>query len=252
MSYFKKPYHDGVAEGDYSAKTSVNKFGCNPSVPATLEDVWDGSAVYEYLADDTFSLMYISSDDQSNDVGITWKVSGIDSDYNYSEVTGTLDGTDARTFVALTSGATDNKWWRIFRAYNTSGTAMTGNLYVSKANTDAGGDGIPDTATDIQAKILIAREQTLMALWTVPTGKTAWIHHYYASTSSAKVTEVTLLVRPFGGVFNTKHVLSINQGAIQHLFQFPISVAAKSDIKVMASAAGAGGIVTAGFDLYYE
>ena len=239
-----------IAEGIYTNHSPVNKFGHNSAVPASKEEIWDGSEVYEYLADDTFAIMYLSSDDETNDTGLTYSVQGIDSDYNYSTVTGTLDGTDARTGIALTSGATDNKWWRIFRVMNTSGTIATGNIYVSKA--DPAASGVPADTDDIQAKILIGMEQTLMALWTCPVDNTAYITSYYAATSTAKVTEVHLYVRPFGGVFNIKHIILINQGAYTHSFDFPVSVAAKSDIKVMAIATGGGGEISAGFDLWFE
>lgn len=242
-----------IAKGNISGRIGLNKFGFNGTIAATpFEEVWDGEAVYEYLADDTFATMYISSDDETNDIGLTYSVRGIDSDYNQSTVTGTLDGTDARTMVALTSGATDNKWWRIFRVIATSGTVATGNLYVSKDNTDVGGDGIPDTATDIQAKILIGNEQTLMALWSCPLAYTAYLHGYYAATSAAKITTVKIFVRPFGGVFNLKHIIVLNASIGEHNFYIPLPVAAKSDIAMKATAAGGGGSVAAGFDLWYE
>ena len=195
--------------------------------------------------------MYISSSN-SADQGLTYEVTGIDSDYNYSTVTVTTDGSDGQTFVALTSDATDNKWWRIFRAKNTSGTIAQGDIYISKDNTDTGPNGIPDDLDDVQAKILTGMEQTLMALWSCPVSNTAYLTSYYAATSTNKVTEVHLYVRPFGGVFNIKHIILINQGAYAHKFDFPILVAAKSDIKVMAIATGGGGEISAGFDLWFE
>jgi len=245
------PYSFDIAEGNVTGHTAVSKFGHNSAVGATLEPIWDYSGVYTYLANTTFATMYISSD-AAADQGMTYAVTGIDSDYNYSTVTVTTDGSDGRTFVALTSGATDNKWWRIFRAMNTSSQAAAGNIYISKDNTDVGGNGIPDTVTDIQAQILIGKEQTLMALWTCPVGNTAYLTSYYAATSTTKVTEVDLYVRPFGGVFNVKHIILINAGAYYHKFDFPLSVAAKSDILIKASAAGGGGEVSAGFDLWFE
>ncbi len=245
------PFLLNVARGGEPGFEPVIKFGHNAGVAASLEEVWDGSAVYQYLADDTFSTMYISSSAEA-DQGITYVVKGIDSDYKYSVVTGTTDGSDGRTFVALTSGAADNKWWRIFRAYNSSGTIAAGDIYFSKNNTDSGGNGIPDTLTDTQAKILIGREKTLMSLYTVPLNKKAQLLSFYASTSSAKVTEVHVYVRPFGGVFNIEFVLSLQQDHAKHPFDIPVPVSAKSDIKIMAKAAQGGGDVSAGFDLLLE
>jgi hypothetical protein len=245
------PSYVEIAKGNLANHTAVNKFGRNGAVGSSAEPVWDFSATYDYLADDTFATMYISSDN-SADQGLTYSVTGIDSDYNYSTVTVTTDGSDGTTFVALASGADDDQWWRVFRAVNTSGTAAQGNIYISKDNTDVGGNGIPDDTSDIQAQILIGNEQTLMALWTSPVDFTSYLTLYYASTSSSKVTNIYLFVRPFGGVFNMKHVISINANHISHEFSFPLVINGKSDIKVEADAAGGGGVVDAGFDLWFE
>ncbi len=248
------PYLYDIAKGKVPEHFALNKFGQNLAVPASpFEEIWDGSAVYEYLAGNTFAAMYISSD-AAADQGIEYTVWGIDSNYNSSTVTVLTDSADGTTFIPLTSGSLDNKWWRIFRVYNSSkpGIVAAGNIYVSKDNTDIGGNGIPDTATDIQAKIIIGNEQTFMSLFTVPVGFTAYITRFYASTSTNKVTEVHLLVRPFNGVFNAKAPISINQGRSEHPYDFPLVVEGKSDISIRAAAVGAGGIVSAGFDLWYE
>ena len=242
-----------VALGNIAGHEPLSKFGHNSDVGDAAEPVWDYAGTYEYLGDDTFSTMYISSDD-ALDQGITYEVTGIDSDYNYSTVEATTDGASGFTFVALTSGAADNKWWRIFRALNTSDTAAQGNIYISKDNTDTdgGADGIPDTVTDIQAQIKIGFEQTLMALWTCPVDYHAMMTSYYASTSANKATEVYLFIRPFGGVFNIKHLILINQGHSRQPFDFPLHIEEKSDIVIQALAIGGGGEVSAGFDLWYE
>jgi hypothetical protein len=245
------PYYTDIAKGNIPNHTAVNKFGHNSAVGATLEPVWDFSGVYDYLADDTFATMYISSDD-GLDQGMTYEVSGIDSDYNASTVTVTTDGSDGNTFVALSSGAADNQWWRIFRALNTSGTAAQGNIYISKDNTDVGGNGIPDDTADIQAQVVIGLEQTLMAQWTCPVDNQAFLTHLYASTSTVKVTEIHLYTRPFGGVFNIKYIITLNASAYAQRYDFPLNISAKSDIRIMASAVGSGGEVSAGFDLWYE
>ncbi len=227
------PYTYDIAKEDIPNHIAWNKFGQNLDVGASLEEVWDGSAVYDYLGSATFATMYISSSD-SADLDMTYTVEGIDSDFNFSSITGTIDGSDGQTFVALTSGATDDKWWRVFRALNTSGSVAAGTVYISKDNTDTAGgaDGIPDDTDDIQAEIKPAAEQTLMSLFTVPVGNTAYLIHFWASTSTNKVTTVNLYVRPFGGVFNVKAAMDINQGYSRHHYDFPVPIAAKSDIKI--------------------
>ena len=245
------PYYTDIAKGSVPDHFSVNKFGQNNSVAAVLEPIWDFSGAYEYLADDTFATMYISSDD-TLDRGMTYEVSGIDSDYNASTVTVTTDGADGFVFVPLTSGAADNQWWRIFRAINTSSTPAQGNIYISKDNTDVGGNGIPDDTDDIQAQILIGFEQTLMAMWTCPGGFTGRLTHLYGGTNLIKATEIQLYIRPFGGVFNIKFIMSVNAGVEEHIYDFPVLIPEKADVRIMGQASGGGGEISAGFDLWYE
>lgn len=251
LSVSSHPYYVDIVKGNVANHQAVNKFGRNTTVGASLEPVWDYSGPYEYLADDVFSPMYLSSDD-ALDQGMIYEVTGINSEYNYDTVLVATDGSDGQTFVVIPSNAADGEWWRIFRALNTSSTPATGNIYISKDNTDAGGNGIPDDTDDIQAQIKIGFEQTLMALWTVPVGMVAYMTSFYAATSSDKVTEVHLFYRPFGGVFNVEHSLDLAKGANQHPFDFPKVFAAKGDIKIVAAATGGGGVVDGGFDLWFE
>ena len=251
-------YQFDIAEGNVPGHYAVNKFGHNSAVGATIEPIWDYSGQYEYLADDTFATMYLSSDAEA-DQGLTYEIDGVDSDYAYFRATATTDGADGRTFVAIDSGAVGGQAWRIVRVRNTGNAgAAAGNIYISKDNTDVGGNGIPDTVADIQAQVLIGMEQTLMAMWTVPASRAgsaitmAYLTSFYAGTSTAKVTEIHLFYRPFGGVFNVKHTIPINAVATRHPYDFPVPYAPKGDLVIRASAAGGGGEVSAGFDLWYE
>lgn len=239
-----------IGLGKVAGHTAVNKFGHNPTVGnAAAEETWDGSAAYEYAA--AASLMWISSSDETNDVGLTYSVQGIDADGALATIEATLHAVDARTMVPVLSGGTDDKWLRIFRVHATSATAATGDIYVSKDNTDVGGDGIPDTATDIQAKIVIGNEQTLMTMFTVPTGKTGHLLGWEVSTSTAQVVTCELFVRENGKTFRIKGSMVINAAGGEHVFRLPLEIPALADVKVMAQAGAASAAVSASFDLYY-
>ena len=242
-----------VSKGNIDGVERVNKFGYNAAVGATLEAIWDYSGTYSWNADDTFVTMYISSDN-AGDQNLPYTVQGINSEYDWDSVDITTDGASGFTFVPIVSNAADGLWWRVNRALHTapSTTAALGNIYISRDNTDVGGNGIPDTVADIQAEILIGMEQTLMALWTIPRDRKAYLTHFYSSTSVAKVTEVRLYYRPFGGVFNIKHIVTINASSYQHEWHFPGQYAGKGDLMIQATAAGGGGKVAAGFSLWHE
>ena len=234
------PYLYDIAEGNVPNHESVSKFGHNADVGASVEEVWDGSASYVFMS--AASTLYLSSDNAGDDQD--YIVYGLDANWDAQSATVTANG---KSFVAI-----EGTWIRVFRVINQGTTDNAGNIYVSDSNTDAGGDGIPDTATAIKAKILAGLNQTMMAIWSVPDDYTAYLVSYYASTNSSKATDVYLMVRPFGGVFQVKKLITVYAGAQQIRYDFPLSIAAKSDVVIRAAATGGGGKVSAGFDIWYE
>ena len=139
----------------------------------------------------------------------------------------------------------------MFRVKNLGNTDNAGNIYIS-TDADAGGDGVPDVASGIKAMVTAGFNQTLMAIWSSPAASKAYMTRFYASTSSSKATEVHLYVRPFGGVFQIKKIITIFEGYSDIIYDFPLKIDAKSDVVIKASAAGGGGEISAGFDLWYE
>lgn len=234
------PYAWDIAEGNVPGHFSVNKFGHNSTVGAILEEVWDYSTAYTYLSSP--STLYISSGDNTDTQ--VYEVQGLDANWNYQTVTVSASG--------FTSVALPGEWIRVFRVKNLGATDNAGNIYIS-TDDDAGGDGIPDVASGIKAMITAGLNQTLMAMWSVPDAKTtAYLTKFYASTSSQKATEVHLYIRPFGGVFQIKKIITIFAGYSEITYDFPLKIPAKSDVAIKASTSGGGGEVSAGFDLWYE
>jgi len=157
----------------------INKYGINADVDGS-EDIWNygGTKTHLTVAD----TLYISSDDETNDVGIEITVEYIDEDGAAQTIVGNLHAVDARTFISLgVDGFAVNRAW-------VSGVLeqITGNVYVSSDNTDAGPDGIPDTVADIEAFLEPADQNTMQAIYYIPNevqGRTisgAWLYGYYA------------------------------------------------------------------------
>lgn len=172
----------------------VNKYGINADVDGS-EDLWNYGGTKTHLA--AAATLYISSDNQANDVGIEITVEYIDALGVAQTVVGNLDGTDARVFVSLAvSGLAVNRAW-------VSGALeqITGNVYVSSDNTDVGGDGIPDTVADIEAFLEPADQNTMQAIYRVPTqvnNKTvhgAWIFGYFADIHGNVASSTTVRLR---------------------------------------------------------
>ncbi len=223
--------------------TQLRKFGHSDGIGAAEETVWDGGTTYTFLtAATTLSLSSTSTKDTGAGAGArTVQVYGHTSDNVEQDEILTLNG--------VTPVYTATKYLRVHRMIVRSagtGTANDGTVWAGTGT--VGTSGVPANKF---AAALAGNNQTLMALWTVPAGKTGYMEDFYAATYSNKATLVRLRVRPPGEVFQTKKMILIDNNVEQiKLHEKPVSE--KSDIKITAMAAGGGGDVSAGFNLWYE
>ena len=220
--------------------SAVNKFGFG-TVGTTLIPVWDGGTAYTYPAAAT--VLKVSSSDTDDDVGgtgaLTVRVFGLDANYEPLDEYVTLTGQTA----AVTTG----EFLRVFRAYVvTAGTGgiNAGNIWFGTGTVTS---GVPATK---YAGITAGEGQTLMAIYTVPAGKTALMTGWHASTTADKgVVTVSLVARPLGGVFRTQEKHVVNPGDLSAHYLPEKAFEAKTDIEVRAKASAATEIVSATFDL---
>ena len=179
--FWRNQYSIGYGDARHGA-TVVAKFGENPDVDnATAEHVWDCpelGAPNEYVFTHSAYTLYLSSSSAA-DTTQTISVSGLDENWDRQTVTLTVTG---QTFAQVGSAS---GWMRVNRAFNagsaTPDDVLAGDLYLATDNTDAGGDGIPDTLTSIKACIRQGKEQTLMAIWTAPDDVLSYIDNWCAS-----------------------------------------------------------------------
>jgi hypothetical protein len=242
-----------IAKGDVSGTTFIHKFGNAPDFDTADNQVtiWDGAEdntswenmVYDYSS--TADIQYISSTDGGDTQTI--EVQGLDS--NYDLVTQTKD------LTGQTSATLDTALIRIFRMKNNGSTDLAGHVFCSTSTAGAG--GIP-TAANIRAIIQPGNNQTLMAVYTIPNGKTGYVRDWYASTSGANKTSnytIRLKARKLGGVFQLKHISAIaDNGAsyIHHRYEEPEVFTAKTDIEMtcqMLAGGGTAASVSGGFDI---
>ena len=235
-------YFTEIAEGNIPDHNFISKFGFDDDVDSSHQEVWTGSRAYPYMT--TASTLYLSSSNTNDDQ--SYEIQGLDGNWRLQTIRVTANG-----FLPITLPGT---WIRVFRVKNMGTTDNAGIIYVH-LDADPGGDGIPDTiATDSKAEIAVGRNQTLMAMWSVSRHHTAYITNFYASCShaTAKIGEIGLWIRPFGGVFQISKIISINSGKTATIkYDFPLKVEAKSDIRITAKSATAL-TVSAGFDVWYE
>jgi hypothetical protein len=239
-----------IAAGDVVDHSFVHKFGEAPDFDTTdgYVTIWDGAndgeaniMTYTYSTTADIDRVISSSAADTQDV----EIQGLDTNYDMVTQTITLNG---QTAVALTTSLI-----RVFRVKNVGTTDIAGRVSVYVNTTTTG--GIPDTPANVRAIVNDGNNQTLMAVFTIPAGYTGYMRDWYASTAGG-VTNAThvirLFARPFGQVFQLKHVSSITTTGtsyIQHKYEEPEVFSEKTDIEMKANTDVNASAVATGFDI---
>jgi hypothetical protein len=238
-----RTYEQLIVEDKVEDHHFISKFGHDSDATNADIEVWDGSIAYPYAS--SAETLYLSSTAAGDDQ--RYEVQGLDADWNMKTEEAVANGQNS---VAL-SGT----WIRTFRVKNLGTTDNAGTIHISTDSDASDTGGAPQTpATQSRAQITAGRNQTLMAIWSVPDGHDAYLTNYYASVAAttSRSVEVSLWVRPYGGVFQVKKIFSINSGTTTQLhYDFPLKIPQRSDVRVTANASGAAE-VSAGFDAWYE
>jgi hypothetical protein len=245
-----EPFELQVARGQIAYHETQFKFGFNPLVVDSLETVWAQGGLYTYLS--SASTLYISSSSTDDDVAGTGArtatVSGLDANYNEVSVTVDLDG---QTGVQLGDASNWIRVNRIIVDTAGSGGQNAGVIYVGDEASPS--SGVPSNK---YATVAIGDNQTLMALWTVPRGYTAYLHETHitvATEANNKYAIVTVLAKPEGGVFNIKDKFTTVLDTVTQKYNFPLKFSEKTDIEVRAigSSSNANIAISAGLDIVY-
>ena len=237
-----------IGKGNVTGHSYVQKFGEATNIDSAdpFVDVWDGtshgSGIKTYTFSTTADIDSISSSDNTDTQDI--ELQGLDTNWDLTVQTITLTG--------QTRKALDTPLIRVFRMKNMGSTNNAGDIfcYVNGAITA----GVPDVPADIRAIIQIGHNQTLMAIYAIPNGKTGYVCRRWASIL-AKVTGYSTVrshARPFGGVFQLKYsstLATTGTSSIQDNFTVPLKMPAKTDVKICADASSNDMGVSAGFDI---
>lgn len=219
-----------IANGQMLNTSHINKFGYTGASVNGTATIWDGTGTYTYLT--TPTTLRVESDEE-NDDGATYLIEGLDGDYNPVSETIT---TDANTGI----GTGTQQFLRVFRARITSnGGVNEGNVSIKKSDN-----------TTLLAYIKADNGQTLMSIYTVPAGKTAYLLKLHGSVDKANVdVKFMFFETPFGGSRNIKHMSGTQGGnPIDYDYLVPLRFEEKSDLEMRittSASCGAGGI----FDL---
>lgn len=199
------------------------KYGANHDVDTgSVEYVWDGSVEYNYpLANEN---LYLFSDN-SSDTGIEIEVSGLVEEGGLWNLKTVRHNTNGATPVSISD------FIRVFRARVVSSTSPVGNIQVSSGTT------VPSNITDLRCQISLnqisglSRNSTQMAMYTVPSGYTAFLFKVYTSVSKNKDAEFDFQIRPYNGAFYSTGLIGVFQQSLQSELGFE-RVEERSDIRV--------------------
>lgn len=224
-----------------NAKSFIHKFGSNPDVDQSVsitspETIWDGSSDFLFPpnAGTSIQMTSTSSSDSQSIV-----IEGLDDDFQNQTWEGSLNGVSYVQVPSL-------KWSRVFRAYNNGSSSLIGDVNISQV-------GNP---SNIYAKILDGNNQTLMAVYTIPSDCIGYLVRYQATAHNSQSASglgytMHMRVRKFGKVFRTQSVTSVSTThEVVQEFPFALALEPKTDILFnLVSANGNNGGVNVDFDI---
>ena len=230
-----EPFELQVARGQIGWHETIFKFGYNNNVGSTRETIWEQGGLYAYPASATvMTISSSSTDDTSAGTGArTVEVYGLDANYNPIDEVVTLNGqtpvNTTKAYLRINRG--------IVRSAG-SGGANAGTIY---AGTGTVTSGVPaNVYLSVNGE---GDNQTLMGLWTVPAGYTAFLTKMSLSTGTATQTpailNASLVARPFGEVFQIKERFTLTDGAHEQFYTFPLKFTEKTDLEMRAFSSSA-------------
>lgn len=244
VGYAEKDWYQAVAEGLVDGYSWVRKFGENPLITTGTdpEDIWGGGSIYTFST--TADITQLSSSNAGDTQSI--EISGLGANTNVVIQTKTLTG---QTPVTL-----DTPLLYAYRMRNMGATNIAGAVYLSTTGALLT-NGVPSVATT-RAQINNSMNQTLMAIYPVPYGKTLYLDSWSGamlrsgSGASPEAVTMTLRVREPGGVFQVKsNTDAINRGSSGWaiaLHGLPVTQGSVVLIRCEETTADVG--VSAGFD----
>ena len=223
----------GVAKGQFADISHIHKFGAVPAMSQNQTGtIWDvNDTNYPFSAFTTAGTLSVPAVDASDD-GISLTIIGLDENYDPQSETISVSST--------TSTTTTNSFIRVFRAY-------TGSTNVANINIQKGGTTV--------ARVSAGKAQTLMAVYTIPAGYTAYLLKGTATCQAGADATGNMYIRYFGeSSFRVGHSFEVSGAGGQYVYDFgvAIKIPEKSDIDVRATVRSNNARVTAAFDLILD
>ena len=215
-----------VSRGLFDGIASNVKFGFNDDIDTVAgEDVWNGGGLYTGFPSETETIECFSSNTNDTSAGTgarTIRLTGLDSSFADQTEDLTLNGTSAVT--------TSNTWSRMARIQVLtagSGGENAGTITCRHSSTTA----------NVFAVMPTGNNQTTIAAFTIPTGKTGYIKRVRVSMGRANGSPgsavLTVREREENGVFRGVRREALTTAfPVQYEISGSISLPAKTDVKV--------------------
>lgn len=206
-----EPFELQVARGQIPGHSIIHKFGANFDIDtgSTPESVWTGGGLYPWSAFSSADFLWLQSSDGDDQGQVD--IQGLDASYHLLTETVQLSSEGAID--------TQNKFIRVFRM--TYSDENAGDI-TARIGSDTG---------TIVAKIDAGFAQTLMAVYTVPAGYSAFLLKGDLTINAFRDVQLKFFIRRFGSAFRIAHMAEV-RGAYTYDFPFPQKIPEKSDLDI--------------------
>lgn len=226
----------GIAAQHYQGLSHVHKFGAVPAMSQNNSGtIWDvNDTEYPWSSFDSAGTLSVPAVNAS-DNGKTIRIEGLDANYHAVSEDVTVSSSEATS--------TTISFIRVYRAFLTNGSAAN----VANINVQKGGTTV--------LRITAGKSQSLMAIYTVPAGHTAYILKGTATCQDGADATGDMFVRYSGeSAFRAGHSFEVCGDGGQYVYDFgvPLRIPEKSDIDIRASVRSNNARLTAAFDMILE
>ena len=227
-----EPWELQVSRGQITWHESVTIFGYNSDVDQVVETVWPQGGLLAFpSAALQLKVSSSSANDTANGTGArTVFLSGLDADHNTISETISLTGQTAVTTV--------KSYLHVNQCYvATAGTSdgAEGTIYFGTGTVTA---GVPATVYDV---IQYDYNTRITGSYTIPAGYTGYISQGLFSTGQASGSgPVTgrLVTRGTDDIRRTAAIVTLNNGAADYVFEYPVVVPEKTTLEAQAIGTG--------------
>jgi len=233
-----------ISAGLVDGYSYVEKFGMNIDVDGNKETIWDVGGIYTYIGTaETVAITSTSGNDSAAGTGArTVEVQGLNS--SYAVVTETL---------TVGGAASTTEFLRVFRAVViTAGSSGVNEGTVSITSSDTS-TVLAQIGIDGTGANAAGRGQTFMALYTVPSGKTAYLTQWTVGSGKQNTDAVAFLLSRDATVtdaaFNSKDIITVSATTYSKNYTVPLQFTEKTDIEVRAYSTTNNSLVSSTFNL---